>query len=545
MISTKETGPSLLHKALGFTGLMLLLSSSVLTIYSLELGSWFSFSNAASDYKFGLIKCEDCPGTYKEWSTDCFADVACDAKSSSTWCSRWTMVNGASNALYYMEYFSLLSTALLLERVLFKLMNRFMGMNLISYILAGLSAVLHLVAIGQWFAITGAKFDDSCHNDEDELKICAEQGAIVNLAALGTCILGCAASTLFLKFSPAQDGSLYKIEGRRTFLLTKVFPVLLITLFFDIFSINWHWTYFENTKKHHNFLNFADKYKNYENYGHNCITSSACEAEYKITSTKRECKAFGRLQDAGEFLRKFKLAEFVFAALWLECMSYCCTYKEFGIPLLQYAWPFVMIVTQVIALSGWAAISGSGFTNNCQVLSLDKDIDFCSDTSVIFTILGIIINCIAIASFIIVYINRYDFKVKVKVYDEKSVNKMKFANKLNGIDDTFNHSTSINSSALEDSTAGPDSRSITPNLRERASVVPSILEEQAPLSKRNKKKDPACSLCHKSLWGENTMKTDCAHSFHVTCFELYIETNYFCPDCGQELSVYSKQATFN
>lgn len=497
MISSKSTGQPFLLKALGFFGLLLLLSSCILTIYSLEAGIWLSFTNLSGDYKLSLLRCEECPRVYKDWSADCFSVVGCDADSGSTLCSRWTLIDSADTALYYMHYFAVLCSILLIERVLFRLLNRYVGMNLLSYILAALTSVLQIIGIGQWFALTKAKLSDTCDNEGDELNVCAEQGAILNLSATCAGFIGCGIVALYMKLSGSQEGTLFKIEGRRTFLLTKVFPVLLISLFFDVFSLNWRWTYYENTQKHHNFLTFADKYKGYDNYGHNCISSTTCEAEYKITSTKRECKAFDRLFDAGEYLRKFKLAEFVFAALWLEGMSFCCTFKEFGIPFLQYSWPLLMLLSQIIALVGWAAISGSAFTNNCQVLSLDTDIDFCSDTSVIFTILGIIINFIAIVSFMIVYINRYDFKVKVAIYDEKTLSDAKLPKKLKDDfnDTSLNHSISMNSSILDNSTLANESRSATPNLRERS--APSILSEMKPLSKRGKKSDLNCTLCHK------------------------------------------------
>jgi hypothetical protein len=390
-----------------------------------------------------------------------------------------------------MDYLAVLCMLLLLERVMFMLIGRYAGLKLISYCLAIGPAALLAVSIGQWFAITGAKFDGSCSNEGNDLKFCAEQGPIINICASAVGCLGCGASALFFKLAPSQDSSYFKIEGRRTFMLTKIVPVLLIVLFFDIFSLNWHWTYYENTKKHHNFLTNADSYKGYQNLGLNCIVSPACEGPSNITSYTRECKAYKKLYEAGELQRKFKLAEFVFALLWIECIGFCSTSKEFGLPLLQFLWPVCMSLTQIASLVAWSIKSGSAFTNNCQVLQLDKDIDFCSDTSVVFAILGIVINSIAIASFVIVYVNRFDFKVKIHADDEKTHKQKGFAKGMKSLSDsTLNHSTSMNSSILGTSTLAGDSRTVTPLPKEWDTAS----YEKRPLSKR---KDTSCSLCLK------------------------------------------------
>jgi hypothetical protein len=491
MIPAKENGHPCLLKALGGVGLILLVTCVTLTLQSLESSDWLSFSNASGDYKLGLLVCRDCPDTTRDWSTDCFMQTGCDADSGSNWCAQWTKTDGAGKAVYYMDYLAVLCMLLLFERVMFMMIGRYAGLKLISYCLALGPAILLVVSIGQWFAITGAKFQDSCSNEGDDLKFCAEQGSLINICASAVGFVGCGVSALYFKLSPSQDSSYFKIEGRRTFMLTKVVPVLLIVMFLDIFSLSWHWTYFENTKKHHNFLTYTDSYKGFTNLGLNCIASPACEVPSDITLYVRECTAYKRLYEAGELQRKFKLAEFVFALMWFECIGFCSTSKEFGLPFLQFLWPVSMSLTQIASLVAWSIKSGSAFTNNCQVLQHDKDIDFCSDTSVILAILGIVINSIAIASFVIVYVNRFDFKVKIHDDYEKTHKQKGFAKVMKNVaNDTLIHSISINSSNLENTTLGAESRSATPFPKGRDSDS----YEKRPLSKR---KAQACSLCLK------------------------------------------------
>jgi hypothetical protein len=481
---SEQTNSPKLVKVLGVSALALLVSSVCLTLQSLESSVWFSFSNNQGDYKLKLLGCDDCPGDRDAWSTDCYMAQSCDLNSGSDWCSRWTKSDGAGKVVYYMDYIAVLSSLLVLERVVFMVLNRYVGIKLVSYILSAIPAALQTTATLQWFAATGASFTRSCSNEDDELEFCAEAGAVINICATCLSCLGCAAAALFVRFSSLPGPILFKIEGRRTFLLLKVVPVLLTVLFFEVFSLNWHWSYYENTEKHYNFMTYAERFRHFDNFGLNCVTGSSCGSEFTTTSTSRNCKAFERLFQAGELLRKIKLAEFVFAALWVEGIGYTCTGQEFGLPVLQYLWPIWMILTQVIGLVVWVSKSGSSFTNNCLVVPLDTDIDFCSDTSVIFSIIGIVINIISVLSFVLVYFNRFDFKAKIFDYDEKSIAQRQFAVDNKEKDEgVFNQTLSKSPVRL------------LPLFSKRQ--TPSSASEEKPLSKRARHPDEECSLCRK------------------------------------------------
>jgi hypothetical protein len=121
-----------LIKVLGVSALVLLVSSVCLTLQSLESAVWFSFPNNQGDFKLKLIGCDDCPGGLDAWSTDCFMARSCDLNPGSTLCSRWTKSEDAGKVVYYMDYISVLSTLLHLERVIFMLLNRYVGIKLVS-----------------------------------------------------------------------------------------------------------------------------------------------------------------------------------------------------------------------------------------------------------------------------------------------------------------------------------------------------------------------------------------------------------------------------
>lgn len=498
MIASKSTEP-LLVKATGITALALLVASICAIIHSIEVGVWFSFSNASGHFQMKLLACDDCPVTKSTWTTDCFTANECDQDSESKACSQWRKSDTAGRTAYYMCYISIFCSIFLVERIFFGLLKKFTGKRVISYILATTSVSLQTIAIVQWFTISQIKLGNSCSDGEGEdMNFCAESGAISSICAVVSNALGCIVGSLYIRYSSEPHDVQFEVEGRRMFLLSKVLPVLLIVVFFEVFGLFWHWTYYDENGKQYNYATKAISYHGFDNYGHNCIAASACNAHFQVTSTKRECEAFERLYDAGILLHKMKLAEFVFTALWLESICYLSINKQYGFDFLSYVWPVAMILTQAVALISWAAISGASFTNNCQVLQLDKDINFCSDLSVIFAIIGIVVNLIAVGGFMIVHSARNDTKEKYPNHEEISPKQKLFEkNQLTQMADSrIEHSASLTMSALNESTSGPDSRAGSPMPKPRKHT-PSILScEIRPLSKRVHCEN-SCSLCFK------------------------------------------------
>jgi hypothetical protein len=384
-----------------------------------------------------------------------------------------------------MSYLSVVATILLLERVLFILLHRFSGYKSIGYVLAGASSCLQVVSIVQWFAATKASFTTDCALEANDIEFCAEAGSILGICGAVANCLGCLTAVLHLKYSGVQDESNYKIEGRRMFTLSKVLSVLVVTLLLEVFSFNWHWTHFKEDTKRFSFMTYADSYKDYDHFGLNCIASASCDSIYTTASTKRECEAFNRLYEAGELLRKMKLGEFVFAALWLEGVAYLSTNKEFGVPVVQYLWPLFMLLSQVVALLTWSYKSAAAFSNNCEVLYFDTDIDFCSDIAVILAIVSILVCAICVTTFMIVYHTRYNFKVKVRPTSQKS-DKLSDRLSVTQAADLFYNRTS--SFTINDSNTLAESRSSSPAPMKHRPLEP----EMRPLSSREK---TSCTLC--------------------------------------------------
>jgi hypothetical protein len=372
-----------------------------MTLQALDSSPWFGFSNESGVFNLSLLSCKDCPDKVSSWTTDCFKATTC--KLTPLQCGVLSGADGAGNAVYYMAYASLLCTVFLAERVMCSLLHKFAGKRLVSYVLAVMSSVLQVVSVVQWFVATGAQFRETCSVQGDDVQFCAKQGSVIAICAAIVNSLGCVLAVLHLKFTPSWEGPMFDIEGRRKFLSTKVIPLILITLIFEVCGLNWHWTYYEDDAKRHNFITYNESYEDYDHFGHNCIASAACNPTFNTATSKRECEAFERLYEAGELLKKMRLAEYMFLGLWLECLAYMINNKEFGVSCLHYVWAVSMSLTQVLALVSWTVKSGASFSNNCQVLQLDTDISFCSDTSVILAILAVLINSLSIVVFLLVF----------------------------------------------------------------------------------------------------------------------------------------------
>jgi hypothetical protein len=181
-----------------------------------------------------------------------------------------------------------------------------------------------------------------------------------------------------------------------------------------------------------------------------------------------------------------KLGELVFAGLWLEGVGYLSTSMEFGVPAVQYLWPLLMLLTQVVALLTWSSKSAAAFSNNCEVLYFDTDIDFCSDIGVVLAIASIIVSAVAVTTFMIVYHTRYSFKIKVQPTPERP-NKL-FDEQLDvsqTADRFFDRTSSL---IIDDSKtlAGSRSNSIT------SKRLRPLEPEMRPLSSRD---ETSCPLC--------------------------------------------------
>jgi hypothetical protein len=494
-----KPGNSFVLKVTAVASVTFLVSSIFLTLKAVESSLWFSFNNDSGDYKMKLLACDDCPTAMSSWTTDCFVATGCEADSGSVLCKQWSKANSAGTVVYYMDYLSLLCTILLTERLVFSLLSRYVGSKVVSYSLASVSASLQTVSVIQWFAVTGASFNGSCSDQGKDMNLCAEQGSILGICAAIVNLIGCLGGALYTKYYSAPDDLQFTIEGRRTFILTKVMPVLLIGLFFDIFGMSWQWTYYSDNNKQHSFITYAEQYDDFHHFGLNCIASAACDAPFRTLATQRECKAFDRLYEAGEVLRKMKLGEFLFALLWAEGASYLCVNKEYGVSMTQYLWPVLFILVQVVALITWSVKSGSAFTNSCNVVATDTDISFCSDTSVIFGIISIIVNVIAFTFFAVSFANRYDFKIRVEDSGKLPIKspsaKQNQVTLSVAVDSHFDRSSSL-LIGLDDSTQGPDSRAGTAMIKSRFQS-PSILSKEPDSPTKVVRAEESCSLCYK------------------------------------------------
>lgn len=493
MIKDPDTkGISVYWRATVIASIMLLSSTIILTAVAMNAPVWFTFELAEQGYEFGLFYCSTCPDRHSNYSTDCFKTFDCKTRPESNLCILGKQTYEASISYFWISLVSLLCCLLLCERILYMLFGRDYGHAKVLYILAISVVVLQSVSTIVWFGRSKAKFSGSCSVAfNEEIKICASSGSVL---AICSSILGAVASGVTILAIVNRDrsfdtgvvgiasGSIIGIPHRK-WLMLKISPFLVAGFALQLMATCWHWTNYKSSEEHKGYLLYIDQYLDFDRLGYNCLFGPACATSMDFHIEKRHCSAFKRAWEAGSTFLYIDAASLFMSLLWIEGFAYFLNKREFGVPLLQYAWPVLATLLHFAALLAWLIKSGARFGNSCDVDPSDDDIEFCSDKSTSFAIWSTICYFFTSAFYILIYYNRRDFSELASVVSDSGM----FNVKNPEMPDTI-----IASEWESDSSSIIDS---SPDLRtKRAAVWPlssteqrkvSLDFEEAQLSRRN------------------------------------------------------------
>ena len=134
--------------------LMSLSSSIALLAGSVLHPSWVRLDSTT----LGLISCSDCQGSQKNWTWECFDSMYCDKLQDDLNCTAYHHSFSASFWLLNLDFMAFFFSLMILERFLSYTLGRDYGMPRLLYALAGVTMVLHLVAVIAYFVISKASF---------------------------------------------------------------------------------------------------------------------------------------------------------------------------------------------------------------------------------------------------------------------------------------------------------------------------------------------------------------------------------------------------
>ncbi|CAG9325391.1 unnamed protein product [Blepharisma stoltei] len=515
----------------------ILTASLFISFASILTPKWNSFSYNEETFNYGMLDCDDCPAEYKNTNPNCLVAISCKEDSSSELCSIGRKLMRARSSVISSEVIAGLFTILLLERLFYMLFRKAYGKLWIFYALIGVVTSSKFAGFLSYIEITQSKISSNCDNNKN---ICNSDGPNYLLSSLILSGIGCGFVILAIILrNKAEDKEkeLKGLENGYILMNGKVAAVILLGALFTGLALDWDWISFQSPKKMTGTIISMDTYRknsiSIHNLDYNCISGPSCASESDLAITQRECAAFDKLSKAGYIYYWMITFSLLFLVLWLEHLLYLVLKKQFGASELNYVWPSLCVLFNLIGIISWFNLSEVSYRANCRVKASDDNISFCPEDGPILSIVSLFCEFFAAVFYCVIYSKKFG-KIEHKVFPgQHKLEKSKLSKKI------------LEVPAMDDCNVTKDNEdSITEKTSARMSGIlnrPSTGEDATSAFFRKgkdkdllKSKGEICVTCESDLDEINIIIGNCGHNIHKKC-QGRCDGEKLCEDCLKNL----------
>ena len=360
------------------TALFTLAVLSMMLIATL-LQDWSYILLNGEDRNYALFTCRNCPDGIQDGSWDCLMQEQCSIRPAPGLCETAKGMHEAGGVFLALELFGMLTTLLIMERLAYLTFRKAYGWSGSMYCLSASMFALQVAAVGGWFGVSGAEFSANCSTEPETVdepwQVCAESApaiAVANLilaafAGLFICVVVAARhKKADLPDNIENVGRHHFLCWENRYVMLCVFLTLLSHLVLFIASLGvkeWSKVNGESGSLIH-----TKHWGNINDYGYDCIEARACD----IDDDSGVCKTFSDLYEAGWGYTGLEIGALFFWVLWMEPTFYQVSGKDFGIPALNYTWPFLCFVCHFTATVMWFRVSEATWETDCDYLPSDS-----------------------------------------------------------------------------------------------------------------------------------------------------------------------------
>ncbi|CAG9314728.1 unnamed protein product [Blepharisma stoltei] len=374
-----------------FIPLFIIIISFGLNIASLSHPTWVS---QGSSLEFSLTKCTNCPSSNDQWSWECYAQYYCELNDDLGDCKLFKDGYKASYAYLFLEVLSLMLTVMLIEKLIIAGTGGDYGSPMLIYIISSFVFICHLLATIIWFGLSKASWSGSCDStknpttDTDRPDFCAEGGPAIAIANIFINAFAVVAVFFFMcKRDRLTDGVRLGVEdGKWLCLPTRYWMFITLSLLFTgiiflLAAIGEDSWVKRDPRAHHmhgSLLRCKDCIADYDWVGWDCLAGNECDSD----SSSGACHLFKHLRDSSSAFVTLAGITVVLIAMFIQVVSGILSGRDYGIRILNYAYPVLIALSNLLGTIIWFGISKAGFDKNCDNKQNDPEdtLDICSTT---------------------------------------------------------------------------------------------------------------------------------------------------------------------
>lgn len=170
--------------------LVLNITAILLMIGSLCTNRWVKQGEDETLWEGGLTVCEKCDGDFEEEKYEEIANDVCDNDDYEGFCDQFEKLALAGTVYLALDIVSIVDVAVWSIRILFCLLGRMIFKDIVSYLLAISSFLIHTAGFIVWIEVSNAEYGTSCDEvSRTEAKpLCPTHGpglAIATILVLG------------------------------------------------------------------------------------------------------------------------------------------------------------------------------------------------------------------------------------------------------------------------------------------------------------------------------------------------------------------------
>ncbi|OMJ88670.1 hypothetical protein SteCoe_9374 [Stentor coeruleus] len=389
--------------------LILLLLNISLLISAFSSTKW---STINSNKNLSLFSCTDCEQLQDNWNFECLARTTCENDSKLGECNLYKDLYKGSFAFLVLEFGSLLMSLLFLEKLIFLILKFPSGPRVSFLGVSIFMLIFHVTGTITWFSYTNAGINCPIEkNNNTRPSVCMNTGSNISIA---NCILMGGTIILFIISylkTITSDSSFYIhkkfiwISGTIWLWTSLVFAFITLILMLGSLTVK-NWIKFQGSLGS---LFRCDNCDSVQWMSWSCLQGTACE----INNDSNDCKLYRKLAHASDYFLSLQSLSLILFALYIQSLTVFIKCKVYGNKYLNYAYPILLFIFNVISTISWFATSEGIVNEECT------DGDVCVRSGPKLAIASNFTLLMSVCLFLIIYYRRNEESLAFEEIDAK------------------------------------------------------------------------------------------------------------------------------
>ena len=348
----------------------------ILSIVSLLSSPWTTFESDSLTFTHNLLNSVSTPSNYKYSDYTCLSSLSCKNPNNSDLCAISLKLEKARNIYLIFEIISLFIMLMIIERLIFKILNRPSGSVKFLLFLIWIFPLVKSIGLATFLIISNVSLDNG--NGSKDVK--SESGVIISFTALGLSIAG---SLLMIVGRISSSQKLIKLNinvptsrfVNPLFIFTISQVLLILSIVYPTASYN---DFSEITTNIH----YVFHKDNFYNLPMSCVAGQECQV------LNQTCSIFDSLFTTEKILRIIEIISYGFLFLWIESFTHLLLKIRIGTNFVNYSYPVLYVIFKLIELIVYIASANISYGADCNIEEFTNGYQLCAEIGTTFYIIG-------------------------------------------------------------------------------------------------------------------------------------------------------------